>query len=122
MAQSADYRGPLHGNVQGAIYARNPDQKTAALRHLALCDLSSLPKLGVKGAGAVAWLRDQGIEVPPATYDTRGLAGAEGLIVRLGASDFFLEGGASDIAVSRLSAELSRFPPQVYRVERQDAT
>jgi sarcosine oxidase subunit gamma len=122
MAQPVEYRSPIHGTLLGAIHACNPGQKTAALRQLALCDLSALPKLGVKGAGAEAWLREQGIEVPPATYDTRALESAEGVIVRLGVSDFFLEGGISDNVLSRLSAELARFPPQVYRVERQDAT
>jgi sarcosine oxidase subunit gamma len=61
------------------------------------------------------------MEVPPAIYDTRGLDGG-GLIARLGSSDFFLEGGPSDSVLPRLSAELARFPPLVYRVERQDVT
>jgi sarcosine oxidase gamma subunit len=60
--------------------------------------------------------------VPAATYDTRNLADG-GLIARLGAADFFFEGGTvPDGVLPRLSAELARFPPQVYRVERQDVT
>jgi sarcosine oxidase subunit gamma len=80
----------------------------------------SLPMLGIKGAGAEAWLREQGIEVPPATYETRQLSGG-GLIARLGSSDFFLEGGPSGELLPRLAAELARNPPRVYRVERHDA-
>src|SRR5689334_6782664 len=118
MPQMAEHRGPLLGHLP-EVSAHSPDEKAAAQRHLALSDRSALPKLGVKGAGAGAWLRDQGVEVPPATYDT--LAGPEGgLIARLGTSDFFLEAGPSDTVLSRLSAELDRFPHRVYRVERQD--
>lgn len=113
MPQTVEYRGPLHAQGKPAASAAGSD--------LVLRDLSTLPKLGVKGPGAESWLRDQGIEVPPATYDTRGLADG-GLIVRLGSADFFLEGCTSDGVLSRLSAELDRFPPQVYRVQRQDAT
>ena len=80
----------------------------------------SLPKFGIKGAGAEPWLREQEIDVPPATYDTRRLADG-GLIARLGTSDFFLEGAPSGELLPRLSAELARNPPRVYSVERHDA-
>jgi hypothetical protein len=89
--------------------------------HLTLRNLGPTPKLGVKGPGAEAWLINQGIEVPLATYDTRCLEG-EGLIARLGASDFILEGGTTDSVLPRLTMELAQFPTQVYRVERQDIT
>src|SRR5437016_2875277 len=89
-----------------------------ALKTLCLSNLGAVPKLGLKGAGAEAWLREQGVDIPPATYDTRRLTDG-GRIVRLGASDFFLEGGDM---LARLSAELDRGVPRVYRVERQDAT
>jgi sarcosine oxidase subunit gamma len=88
---------------------------------LALCDVSALPKLGVKGPGAEGWLRGQQIDVPAATYDTQSLADG-GLIVRLGAADFFLEGGIRGSVLPRLLAELDRPIPGVHRVERQDAT
>jgi sarcosine oxidase, subunit gamma len=113
MPPIAEYRAPLEGVSAGAEAARPQD--------LVLRDLSTLPKLGIKGPGAATWLQSQGIQVPPETYDARPLADG-GLIVRLGLSDFFLEGGASGSILIPLSAEVSRFPPQVYRVERQDAT
>jgi sarcosine oxidase subunit gamma len=116
MPRPIKYRGPLDGSLLGSLRSLDHDETTAGLR-----DLSALPKLGVKGAAAEAWLREQGIEVPPATYDTLGLEDG-GLIARLGSADFFLEGSSSEGVVSHLSAELGRFPPQVYRVERQDAT
>jgi sarcosine oxidase subunit gamma len=121
MPQTVEYRGPLDGSVGESLRARGADETAAAQRHLALRDLSALPKLGVKGAGAEAWLRSHGIDVPTATYDTRPIEGG-GLIARLGATDFFLEGGASDTVLPHLSTELAQCPSQVYRVERQDAT
>ncbi len=102
-------RSPIHA------IAETPSRvATVSLR-----DLSTRPKLGVKGPGAATWLKQQGIELPTETYDTRSLKDG-GLIARLGSADFFLE-GAGEEEVSRLSAELSRGPAQVYRVERQDA-
>lgn len=80
----------------------------------------TLPKLGVKGAGAEAWLREQKVDIPSATYETRQLPDG-GLIVRLGTADFFLEGGPSGELLPRLAAELARNPPRVYRIERHDA-
>src|SRR5207248_1687282 len=91
----------------------------AALRTLGLCDLSALPRLGVKGPRAEGWLRGQRVESPAAVYDTLPLGGG-GLVARLGASEFLLEGGFGD-ALAPLSASLEQPSPGVYRVERQDA-
>jgi hypothetical protein len=88
---------------------------------LTLTHLRDVPKLGVKGPGAEEWLRRQGIEQPPATYDTRRLADGD-RIIRLGTGDFLFEGVASGGLLPRLSAELGKAPPGVYRVERQDTT
>jgi len=115
MHESAPPRSPVHNLLQPQ---GEGDLPTGSL---ALRDLSTLPKLGVKGRGAEAWLRNQGIILPAATYDTLPLDGG-GLIVRLGSADFFLEGENTDSILPRLSAELARFPHQVYRVERQDST
>jgi len=104
------YRSPIHEILQ------KPSQEAASV---SLRDLSNRPKLGVKGPGAEAWLRGQGIDLPPAVYDTRFLADG-GLIARLGSADFFLE-GVGEEEVPRLAVELARGPAQVYRVERQDA-
>jgi sarcosine oxidase subunit gamma len=94
---------------------------TAGLQALSLCDLGSLAKLGVKGPGAEGWLRGRGVDVPADTYDTRPLADG-GLVARLGPGDFFLESGPSGEVVPSLAAGLAADAPQVYAVERQDAT
>ena len=129
----AERRSPVHdlleaggarwchvGGVPLALHIGAPEAEADALRTLALCDLSILPKLGVKGPAAEDWLRDHQADIPPAVYDTRPLDG--GLIVRLGASDFLLEGGLSSDFLARLSDDLDQSPPGVYCVERQDAT
>ena len=91
------------------------------LSALSLSNLGTLPKLGVKGTGAETWLREQSVDIPATTYETARLADG-GLIVRLGSGDFFLEGGASSELLARFQTELTREPPRVYCVERQDAT
>jgi sarcosine oxidase subunit gamma len=128
MPQAAERRSPVHdllscrspqwGRAAGApIALRFGDGEAEAARELALCDLSALPKLGLKGPGAESWLRRHQVEIPPATYDVARLADG-GLIARLGGADFFLEGGPSDEVLPRLAAVAA----DVYRVERQDAT
>lgn len=128
MPQTAERRSPVHdllpsrdaqwGRVAGApVPLRFAPNEAEAARELALCDLSALTKLGLKGPAAEAWLRRHEVTIPPATYDTARLPGG-GLIARLGGADFFLEGGPSDGLLPRLAAA----PADVYRVERQDAT
>src|SRR4051794_2212104 len=128
MPPTAERRSPVHdllvsrdpqwGRVAGApVVLRFGPGEAEAARDLAVCDLSALPKLGLKGAGAEGWLRQQQVEVPPATYDVARLPDG-GLIARLGGADFFLEGGPSDAVLPRLAAA----PAGVYRVERQDST
>lgn len=128
MPQPAPRRSPVHhlletpstqwGRLADAPIALRlgpAHEEDAAVRTLALCDVSALPKLGVKGPAAEAWLREQHIDLPLAIYYTRPLP-AGGLIVRLGSADFLLEAGAS--------GSLLACPPSagLYRVERQDAT
>src|SRR5262249_11245277 len=96
---------------------RTPEVSSMPMR---VSDLCSLPKLGLKGPAAEGWLRERGIDVPAATYEVSRLSDG-GLIARLGAADFFLEGGQGSELLPRLAAELAANPPRVYRVERHDA-
>jgi sarcosine oxidase subunit gamma len=128
MPEAAERRSPVHdlllsrnaqwGRLAGAPIALrfDPEDREVA-RELALCDLSALPKLGLKGPGAELWLRRNEVQVPPAIYDTARLSDG-GLIARLGGADFFLEGGPSNEVLPRLAT----IPEGVYRAERQDAT
>ncbi len=51
------------GAVVVANYADDAAEEAAA-RELGLCDLSTLPRWGVTGRGATAWLTDNGFTVP----------------------------------------------------------
>jgi sarcosine oxidase subunit gamma len=95
-------------------------EEDAAARELALCDLSGLAKLGVRGPQADAWLRRQGLDVPTDLYDTRDLPDG-GLLARIGADQFLLESGVSAETVAALAEPLGT-APGTYRVERQEAT
>jgi sarcosine oxidase subunit gamma len=92
-----------------------PDGEAEGLRTLGLCDLSALPRLALKGPGAEAWLREQGLNVPAGIYDVLP-AGRDGLIARTGGTEFFLEDGVSGNVV----AGLPKPGPGVARVPRQD--
>lgn len=107
------------GDAPLALHFGDPEAEAAAVPTLALCDLSFLLRFGVKGPSAEAWLRQHGVDVPPGIYDTRPLD--RGLVLRLGAADFLLEGGVSGGILAHLADELDGSPSGVYRVERQDA-
>jgi sarcosine oxidase subunit gamma len=108
------------GNASVALHFGSPEEEAASLSTLALCDLSILPKLEVKGPAAEDWLRQRQVDVPAGPSDSLPLADG-GLIVRLGAGDYLLEGGLCNDVLPRLSAELEA-ATEVYCVERHDAT
>ncbi|HUY32552.1 MAG TPA: hypothetical protein VMV69_07195 [Pirellulales bacterium] len=86
---------------------------------LALCDVSALDRLVVKGPGAAEFLASQGLWVPDQIYGH--LPQAEGgLIVRTGGAEFFLENDWQGGLVERLRAALDAAVPGVYGVPRQD--
>lgn len=117
-------RHPEWGSIADAPVAvrfRDIEAERAALRTLALCDFSALRKLGVKGPDAAAWLSEQGIEAPAEIHQSSRLAD-DGLIVRLGADEFFLESGVADETVSELANRLNSGAGRLFPVERQDAT
>ena len=58
--------GANFGEVYGAAVAMDfgdPEGEAAVARRMGLTDVSPLPHTGFKGAGAVDWLRRQGVEV-----------------------------------------------------------
>lgn len=124
----APRRGPLHD----CLLAENPqwverhgmqaaielpgDRLTPAIM---LADASCLPRMGVKGAQAEAWLRDRGAGVPEGVNSwVRGHEGV--LVARLGRSEFFLEDRMGGTTVERWRAALAP-APGIYPVLRQDA-
>jgi sarcosine oxidase subunit gamma len=96
---------PQWAQVNGMAVAANIGERARQARlleTLALCDVTALPRLGLKGPGAEALLQANGITPPPAIYDHRPLDG-DGLLIRLGAAEFFLEEGISGNVVGKLA-------------------
>jgi sarcosine oxidase subunit gamma len=112
-AQSPTW-GELHGMQ---VAARMPDDVTA--KPIALADASCLPRMGVKGPQAEAWLRGQGVAVPEGVNAwTRTPDGM--IVARLARSEFFLEDRPGGATVERLRSALMP-GPGLYPVLRQDA-
>lgn len=107
--------------VEFAVRIRDDDTETTAMRSLGLCDLSGLPKVGIKGPGAKKWLESIGIEVPKAVFDSQTL-GADSLIVRTGVNEFFLEDGIGNPVIASLADRVNSDSGQLFRVEHQEAT
>ena len=97
MSETPTRRSPIHSWLEArqpqwrlmgwmpiAVRFQAGEAEKAAMNKLALCDLSALTKLGVKGRHAESWLSDQSVKVPADIYESRRLADG-GLIVRLAA-------------------------------------
>ena len=87
-------------------------------RDVALELVGGRERIGCKGPGAEAWLRDAGFDLPAGA--NRFVADASLLIARLGYSEFFLEAAAGSPPLAALAAGLERAPAGVYPVLRED--
>jgi sarcosine oxidase subunit gamma len=117
-------RGPRWsqlGSMPLVMSFDDPRAEAERARTLALCDLSALNRVGVKGEGARAWLRECGADVPVKIYEVRALAPL-GRIIRTGTTEFFIEDGPRSGWVARLGSDTPRPPAGVYRFVRQDAS
>ena len=103
-----------------ALHFGSLEEEVASIGQLALCDFSALPKLGVKGLEAAAWLAGQGIGVPPVVFAS-GLLPGGGVVVRPGHDEFFLEGGPGDQCLRKLRDDVPS-AAGVWLVPRDDAT
>ncbi len=111
---------PTWSESHGMRVASRVGDDPSRLEALALADLSFLPKSGLKGPAAVQWLSAQGVAVPAEANTWTALA-ADGVIARLGRSEFFLEDGAAGGIAARMRTELGTGTDGVYPVIRQDA-
>lgn len=93
----------------------------AKLQAVALADFSCLPRCGLKGPGAAAWLQSQGVAIPANSNGWTALAGG-GVVARLGRSEFFLEDEAQGRTAGQTQAALGSGMEGVYPVIRQDAS
>lgn len=111
--------GKLH-DMPVALHFGKPELEGERIKTLALCDISAVPRMGLKGAGAAAWLKTQNVSVPENIYEWLP-AGNGGLVARTGGSEFFIESGLDGELTPRLLANLNSKTAGVYRVVRQDA-
>lgn len=90
-----------------------------AVAPIMLTDASCLPRMGVKGPNAEAWLRSRQVSLPeaPNTW-TRTAEGV--LVARLARSEFFLEDKPRGATIERWRYALEP-APGLYPVLRQDA-
>jgi len=111
--------GKFH-DMPVALHFGKPETEGERIKSLALCDISVVPRMGLKGAGAAAWLKTQGLSIPENIYDWLP-TGNGGLIARTGGDEFFFESGLDGELTPRLLANLDSKTAAVYRVIRQDA-
>jgi sarcosine oxidase subunit gamma len=110
---------PLWADIQGMRSVRRfgTDDAERAL-HCGVIDLSWRQRFGCKGANAASWLSALGLPVPELPNRWRALPG-EGLVARLGISEYLVEAGPD---AEHLAAVLAAPPgARVYPVMRQDA-
>ena len=115
---------PVWTEIQGmaaALRFSDLDREDRLRERLALADLSCLPRLGLKGAGVLAWLLENGLQTAGALYAVTPIED-HGILVRIDREEVILEDGIRGQAVSRIRDRLSANPPGVYRVERPEAS
>ena len=115
---------PVWTGVQGmaaVLQFSEQEQEDRIKGRLALADLSCLPRMGLKGAGVLAWLRENGLQTAEALYAVAPIED-HGILVRIDREEVILEDGLQGQVVSRIRDRLSANPPGVYRVERQEAS
>lgn len=83
-----------------------PVEERAAITQLALCDMSGLALLEVKGPAAVGWLEARDLPVPRAIYEGE-LTGQNDWITRCGNDEFLLRGAPGN-RLSQLAADIPR--------------
>lgn len=109
------------GGGSYAIGGGSPEADLRTLEVLGLCDLSGLYKLGLKGADAEPWLTSKGFDVPGEVFAAGSLPGG-GVIVRLGAGEFYLEDNITSTVLPALAARIDSHKGKLVRVEHQEAT
>ncbi|MBP88622.1 MAG: hypothetical protein CMJ64_18225 [Planctomycetaceae bacterium] len=118
-SRGVEYRTFCGGSYAALFSSEENQQRT--LESLGMCDLSGLQKLGLQGPEAAIWLTSKGLDVPTEIFTSRPLRGG-GVIVRLGAEEFFLEDGITNTALPAFAARIDSHKGGLVRVERQEAT
>jgi sarcosine oxidase subunit gamma len=114
-------RWGTHHGMPVPIAIGDPAREKSFLDTMAISDLSSLRRCGLKGPRAEAWLTEQQIALPPEPNQWQPI-GQCGLIARLATSEFFIEDGpGTDQFSTDVMMTLGRGQAGVTPVPRQDA-
>ena len=119
--------GARFGAVAGAAIAmdfgRALEEETGQARNLGIADLSSLARIGFKGAETIAWLRNQGVEIGDRNNEGWLQPGGE-LVARLADNEVLILGdlGAEGKLCERLGHGWSfDTAPRCYPVPRGES-
>jgi glycine cleavage system aminomethyltransferase T len=110
-------------NMKVPLRFKDATREAQLKTDLALCDLSCLPRMSVKGPDSLAWSGQAGIPIPENLYGCRPLADT-GLVIRTDRQEVFLEDGPGSPRVSEFERQLSSqlSTAGVCWVRRQDAS
>lgn len=110
----------LHG-MPVALQVRSGETVQNPFPPLALCDLSALPRLEIRGRESATWLAARGIAVPEPVFATRRDPATGILVARTGTHNVFVEEVPGGDTVEGLRAQLTDRSPRRFPVDRQDA-
>lgn len=109
-----------HGREAGPEQPGGSPREDERAATLGLCDLSGLPKIGVAGPQAAAWLASQGLVLPETPWACTPLPEG-GWVARWGDDDYLVELIRAD-RIDSLHRDLRhRQGPQLIAVDRADA-
>lgn len=111
---------PTWGTLEGVrVVSQFADESEHSASILGIADASAFTRVGLKGPGAPDWLRSQGIAVPPNANQWMPL-GTNGLIARLGRTEFLIEDQTLTPTIVSLRQSLRERIDSVYPVPRSD--
>ena len=111
----------LHG-MPVALQVRNGETGQEPLPSLALCDLSALPRLEIRGRESATWLAACGIAVPEPIFAARRDPDTGILVARTGSHNVFLEEVPGGCTIQHLREAMGDRSTRRFPVDRQDAS
>lgn len=112
--------GALHG-MEVALSFGNAGEENKRKQILGVCDVSFLPRFGVKGLNVLQWLRANKLDVP-AEPNSWVAQESGALLLRLGNSEFLVEDQPGGNTCDTLNAADGKSIHGLYKVLRNDAS
>lgn len=110
----------LHG-MEVALEYDSAEIENKRKNTLGICDVSCLPRFGVKGLNAVQWLKEQKVEIPP-QGNAWIVHQPDTLVLRLGMNEFLLEDQLGGKACEALRTAVQPKAYGIYKVLRNDTS